>query len=52
MSLLIAMVLPVLQRAKQIANDAVSKANLRGTFHALRLYAEDSDGRLPAARPK
>jgi prepilin-type processing-associated H-X9-DG protein len=46
-ALLIAILLPVLNKAKQAGNNAVCLSNLRGIGQAISLYTIDSKGQLP-----
>jgi prepilin-type N-terminal cleavage/methylation domain-containing protein/prepilin-type processing-associated H-X9-DG protein len=46
-SVLAAMLLPALQKARETAKTAVCTNNLRSLFLAARLYADENDGRLP-----
>jgi prepilin-type N-terminal cleavage/methylation domain-containing protein len=47
LALLITLLMPSLQKAKELAKDAMCRQNLRGIALALHLYAEDNDGWLP-----
>ena len=47
LALLMGMLLPTLQKAMKIAEDAVCKTNLRSIQPALALYAHDHEGYLP-----
>ncbi|MGP1273143.1 MAG: type II secretion system protein [Phycisphaerales bacterium] len=49
-ALLIGILLPALGRARDAADKALCLSNLRQQAIALTLYADDHDGRLPAAR--
>ncbi len=48
-SLLVSILLPSLQSAKELAKSAVCKANLHGVSLAIACYTSDNDGWLPLA---
>ena len=49
LALLMGMLLPTLQKALKIAEDAVCKSNLRSIQQALLLYAKDHEGYMPCS---
>lgn len=46
-ALLVSILLPSLNRAKELARDAVCKSNLRSLGQMIQMYATDGDGRFP-----
>ena len=50
-SLLVSILLPSLQRARDMATDVMCKSNLRGLGLAVRMYADDYAGALPQGFP-
>jgi len=47
LSMLVAMLLPTLGKAKDLARDVVCQSNLRSMWPAMRFFAEDHEGYLP-----
>ena len=50
-ALLIAILLPSLARAKELANRAVCSANVRGIVQSMFIYAQSNQGQFPSVLP-
>jgi prepilin-type N-terminal cleavage/methylation domain-containing protein len=46
-ALLVSILLPSLQKAQDLAKEAICRQNMSSAFRALTLYAEDNDGWIP-----
>ena len=50
-ALLVAILVPALQSARALAEEAVCASNLRQIGYGLRMYADDNQGRAPTFGP-